>query len=791
MIRRPLAVLATAAAALATAAAALPTAAPARAAGQATALPSPYPAVVPTLRSWTSAPGQFTVSPRARIVVSAPGLHPAAATFARDLRLITGLSLAVGSGPARTGDIVLSTGNIGLPAEGYHLHIGTTVTITGQDSTGLFYGTQSVEQMLKASPADEVLPDGTASDWPSLSTRGVMMLNLVPPTASPGAAPEVPPVPFVEEQIRMAAWYKISEIHLDLADELGYTLPSSRYPGLPVRGHYTFAGIAAIVGYAQRYHVTLVPEVDVPAHATELTSYDHKLRWDCPSIEDQDYYGSTGYPYEGFTIDITKPAATTMVENLVSEIIRMFPHSPVIHLGGDEYPSYAQQQACPELVSYASEHGYASTEDVFTAWQNTLAAYVKARGRQMEIWNWSDVVGNGTIPLSHSIIIEDWIGHPASYWESKGYQVVSSPDDDTPDYFLYVSPGSPPGGPEVPEDTELYGIWAPATGSPQLLGYESPMWVSPYAYGQWFAQNAWPVMADRTWGGQKLASVFDFEDVLDAIGAPPGYPDDVPIGQQMLQGTPYGSPAVSSAHGVAEAFDGDPSTYYESASTNGGYVGIALAAPAQVTAIRFVPVPDPNPDSYAAGGLANSLDMVGGQFQGCTTGPATGCTDLAGVDWRSTYDWHQLTVTDHERFRWLRYVGAARKPVLVSEIQFLSTPAEPQRLTVTPPASLQPGGSTTVTATFTNAGTHRVTRLRPELTATSTSALTSFPAKLATMPPATVAPGRSVTISWRVYLPASATAGTYDLAARATYQTRQPTGPPGSQAVAGVAGTTG
>lgn len=723
------------------------------------------PMVAPTLREWTPASGQFTLGPGARIVVG-PGVQLAdALTFRDDLRAITGRSLSVGAGAVLPGDISLAVQDLGLPASGYSLTVGQTVAITGQDEQGLFYGTQSVEQILKAAPAGQALPDGTGTDWPSLGTRGIML----------DLARHFQPVSYLEEQIRIAAWYKLNEVHLHLNDTEGYRLPSQAYPQLPSAQHYSAADIATVVRYADQYHVTLVPELDVPAHSTAITSLMPQLRWSCPSIDGFSYFGSAR---PGDALDIANPATTQVVETLLGEAAAMFPDSPMISIGGDEYASYTQQQNCPELVSYAAANGFASTEDVFTTWQNTLAAFLAAQGRQTEIWNWWDIVGHGTVDPDHSIVVEPWYTKPASFYDGPGgYHIISAPDDSPVaiPYFLYVSPGNAPGGPEVPEDLQLYNSWQPANGNPNLLGYESPLWAGPpprpFAYDQWFSLTAWPVVADRTWGGQKLPSLFDFEDVLSQIGSPPGQPDNVPTAQQVLEGTPYGSPAASGSNGPAQAFDNNPSTSYQS-SSNGAYVGIDLGTQmaARVTGIRYVPVKDPNPDSYATGGLAQSKDLVGAEFQGCSTGPTTDCVNLAGVQWRSTYDWHQLTVTDPGSYRWLRVVSSSGQPLHVSEIEFLTAPQSPQQVSVAAPSTaVQVGTDGTVSATLTN-GTASPEQFEPSLAVTNASDLSTLATQTLSPPVVTVPPHGSVTVSWTVVVPSDATTGDYDVAVQAPFQ---------------------
>lgn len=119
---------------------------------------NPAPAVVPSLQQWTGGVGQFTFGPQSRIVVADPGLAGDAGNFAADLRSLAGLDLpVVADRPSHAGDIVVGLGATGLPAQGYTLAIGDMVTISGADSTGAFYGEQTVEQMVALDPSHDTL----------------------------------------------------------------------------------------------------------------------------------------------------------------------------------------------------------------------------------------------------------------------------------------------------------------------------------------------------------------------------------------------------------------------------------------------------------------------------------------------------------------------------------------------------------------------------------------------------------------------------------------------------------
>jgi hypothetical protein len=722
--------------------------------GTAAQSPTASPPVVPTLQNWAGGPGTFRLETGSRVVVDSADAAKLAAdadTFSRDLAGITGRHLPVVQAPRpRPGDVFLTEGRAAPSRDqGYSLDIGDTVVITGHDATGVFYGEQSVEQILQADPSRVSVPRGHATDWPTIRDRG-SMIDL------PG---HFEPLGTLEQQVRQAAWIKLSEVHLHFTDNAGYLLPSPSHPGLSSAQAYSAADIAALVRYAAQYHIVLLPEVDVPGHSRPMTDFDPSLLSPCGGL------------------DVTKPETTAFAESLIKEVAAMFPNSPVIHLGGDEYPVLADQQKCAGLVDYAKTHGYASTEDVYVAWLNALGKYTQSLGRQAEIWNWWDNAGGATISPDKSLIIEPWSANPPSYYTALGYHVVSAPDENMPNYRLYISPDTAPNSPDLPLDQRLYSdaaLWVDS-GDPNLLGYEAAEWsYGPLDRVQWFSRNPLAVLADSTWGGPRLTDVFAFEDVLDRVGTPPTVPDAMPTRSRSrtLSGTPYGTAGVD-GHTPSAAFDADTGTSDDSGAALGANVGIDLGQghAASVTGIRFIPVADSNPNwpySYQPGALDNTMSMVGGTFQGCADGPAAGCVTLATVPWRPTYDWNRLAVTIPQKFRWLRYVAAPDKPAKVSEIQFLTAPETIGDLQVNVPAQLRALQDTTVTATFTNTGNRPLSNVVVGLQAFSGTDSSSLGAPADVTVP-TVAAHQAKTVTWQVPVPLGATAGTYYFKAQAEY----------------------
>jgi hypothetical protein len=710
---------------------------------------NPAPVVLPALRQWTGGAGDVTLGASSRVVVdraAAKQLLGDAHTFADDLARLTDLRpiVVVGQEPA-PGDVFLTVDPTVGHSDGYQLSIADSVRVVGGSALGTFYGEQTVEQILAGDHGHARLPRGVATDWPAYGYRGVL-LDMGRHYYSDD---------YVLDQIRQAAWDKLSTIHMHFTEQNAFRLQSTTYPGLAAPQSYSHADIARFVDYARRYHVTILPEIDVPGHSVPIGQYDPALQWDCPSMN-----GSAYQHWPGYTLDITKPATTTFVTNLLKEFVPLFGDSPVFHLGGDEYPELAAQQQCPELVSYAQSHGYASTEDVFVDWLNKMAGVVSALGKRPEIWNWWDVAGGATLRPDKDIIINAWTGSPDAYLAA-GYDTVSSPGN-----LLYVTPLAPPGNIGV-DDVSLYRQWTPETNS-HLLGYEVSRWsdnavTMPDAYFDWFAQRPQQVLADRVWGGPRTYdSVYAFEDAVDHIGTAPGVPEYGAPEDVALSGTPYGtSPAWGGTTNTYDkAFDSDPGTFFDYAQADGGYTGIDLGAghAAPVTAIRFVP---------RAGQPSR---MVGGVFQGCTDGPDSGCHTIATVAWTPSPDWHQLLVTDPTPYRWLRYVGPPGGFCDVAEIQFYTHPGGGGFGRLSASATWQPGGHYLVEGSFTDSGDQPLSDVDITLSAYSVDNNTRLPvtpARQAFVP--FVAPGQQVLLAWLVTVPPGAPAGTYRLTGHATY----------------------
>ncbi|MGH3734989.1 MAG: family 20 glycosylhydrolase [Micromonosporaceae bacterium] len=519
---------------------------------------NPAPAVSPTLREWTGVTGTWTLTADSRIAVSSAELAPLGSQLAGELSAENGLQLPVIVGRARRGDLQLALGasDPDIGEQGYLLDVDRVTTVQARTAEGVFNGTRTLLQALRGTPQRRSVPRGEARDWPRYPERGQML----------DVGRRFFSLDYLKSQIRQMSWYKLNTFHLHLNDWNGFRVQSLRYPGLASPQHYTQDEIRELVAYAHRYHVTIVPELDVPAHGVHLSRFDPELAFSCESLS-----RPTGVPWEGadqggWTLDITKPHTRQLIQNLVDELIPLF-DGPYFHIGGDEIPYDAAKAACPELVAYQQARGFAYPGDAFTEFVNVLNARVRSHGRTTQLWQWWDFGNQQTsIAPEKNIQVNDWLASGTAHADA-GYPVMV-----TQDGIFYVSPGfgQKPGDYGYADPRELFDY--PYASHANIRGYKISRWNDKtYALPQdnldHFARRPLQVMADRTWGGPKADSLPDLIDVTDQVGeGEPGAPT-------ALSQTGWTVSSVSSEETAAEngaaanAFDNNPYTIWHTRYT--------------------------------------------------------------------------------------------------------------------------------------------------------------------------------------------------------------------------------
>ncbi|WP_157597314.1 discoidin domain-containing protein [Streptacidiphilus rugosus] len=514
---------------------------------------APAPTTVPALQQWTAGTGAFTFGAGSRVVVDpayAAQLGGDAATFAADLSALEGRTVSVVQGTPAAGDVELTLGATGLPAEGYRLTVGSSVVVSGASTTGEFWGTRTVLQLLHQAPT---VAAGTARDWPVKAERGLMI----------DTGRNFFPVAWVENQIRDMAYLKMNYLHLHLSDTFGFRLESSTHPEITSAQHYSKQDIAAIVALADRYHVTVVPEIDMPGHMDAILSGELSVGKD---YRLKDNKGNVSSSY----IDLTIPGARQLISDLIHEYEPLFTNSAYWHLGADEYVTdYASY---PQLLSYARANygANATAKDTYYGFVNWADSLVRAGGRTMRMWNDGIDAGDGTLTPNADIVVEYWYdyGETPQQLIDAGHTVANESWD--PTYYVY--------GGAKPNTTWMYETWNPdlfqgsntITDPSRNLGTLLHVWCdnpSAETVDQTAAGITYPLrdLAQMTWGSPKPVSTYAaFVPLMDAVGRNPLWAGPT-IPGDLAQGRPATASSVETPDFPAgNATDGDTGTRWSS-----------------------------------------------------------------------------------------------------------------------------------------------------------------------------------------------------------------------------------
>lgn len=342
--------------------------------------------------------------------------------------------------------IVLTTvGADKLPAEGYTIQISNNqVKLVGSEK-GLFYAVQSLMQMMPAKTNDKlVLPAVEINDYPRFKYRGLHL----------DVGRHYFPVSFIKKYIDIIAQYKLNTFHWHLTEDQGWRIEIKKYPKLTqigsvrngtIIGHhpgtgtdnqvhdgvYTQEEVKQVVAYAASKYITVVPEIEMPGHASaaiaaypELSCFPDR---DTPIKPNTPWTGSRkGKQVQqtwGVFDDVFVPTENTFkfLENVLDEVIALFP-SKYIHIGGDECPKtyWKESPFCQQFIkdnNLVDEHGLQSY------FIQRIEKYINSKGRS--IIGWDEILEGGLAP---NATVMSWRGEKGGIEAAKqNHDVIMTP----------------------------------------------------------------------------------------------------------------------------------------------------------------------------------------------------------------------------------------------------------------------------------------------------------------------------------------------------------------------------
>lgn len=365
--------------------------------------------------------------------------------------------------------------------------------ISAYTDRGLFYGVESLFDLIRRDGDGWAIPACDVRDWPDFATRGLLI--------APGQG--FMPMDALQYRVDQAAADKLNLIHLHLTDEVLFTPRLACYPALAGSAadsnqSYTADELRGLVAYAKARKVELVPEISIPGHASRILQALPELQ--CKPTK--------GDP-SGWALCIGADETYTFIERVVAELGPVFPW-PWFHIGTDEV-EFLDIPDCPVRMSWREcavcqerirKEGLKDERALFYYFIRRANDIVKSHGKRLMMWNDQIDIGKpAEVTVPRDVLIHFWrIAAPGrgpvencdySGFLKKGYHVVNSYYPETYIDFHITEKNllkwNPWSSPEAPEPYRA-----------QVLGGMMCAWSSHDLYRR-VLPSAIPLFADRVW----------------------------------------------------------------------------------------------------------------------------------------------------------------------------------------------------------------------------------------------------------------------------------------------------
>ena len=325
------------------------------------------------------------------------------------------------------------------------------IILSAADPKGIFYATQSLVQMMPVIFHDRNADKSSVQwnisrtpfgivDYPRFSWRALMI----------DEARHFFGEKAIKQIIDQMALLKMNILHWHLTDDAGWRIEIKKYPrltsvgskrretetgtwnsgksdGTPHEGFYTQKQIRDIVQYAARRNITIVPEIEMPGHASATAVAYPFLSLKTPAEVPTTFIVNTAF-------DPTSEKTYAFLSDVLDEVVSMFP-GKIIHIGGDEVRYDKQWKGVPEIEAFMKKNKLKSLSDVQMHFTNRMSGIIASKGRRMMGWNeiyGHDVNGDGggkaSSKLNTNAVIHFWKGNTdlAKNAIKDGHEVVNS-----------------------------------------------------------------------------------------------------------------------------------------------------------------------------------------------------------------------------------------------------------------------------------------------------------------------------------------------------------------------------
>ena len=385
--------------------------------------------IIPQPQSMVLGKGHFQFTQETVFVID-PVLMPARLPFLEQFERASGFKFAIQKAAILTNSVVIDTDK-SLPKEGYTLAVTPQqISIKAADYNGALYALQTLRQLLpnevestKLVKRDWLVPAITISDAPQYQWRGLML----------DVSRHFFPKEYILKTLDRMAMLKLNTFHFHLVDNEGWRIEIKKYPKLtevgawrvdqedklwdertpnpanafanpataPKKygGFYTQEDIKEIVAYASARGITVIPEIEMPAHAmSAIAAYPelscHKRPIGVPS----------GAVWPITDIYCAGQEQTfNFIEEVLTEVLALFP-SQYIHVGGDE-ATHTEWEHCPKCQLRMKEHQLKNVHQLQSYFIKRIDDFLTSKGRTLV--GWDEIMDGG---LAENAVVMNWRG---------------------------------------------------------------------------------------------------------------------------------------------------------------------------------------------------------------------------------------------------------------------------------------------------------------------------------------------------------------------------------------------
>ncbi|TAN13940.1 MAG: beta-N-acetylhexosaminidase [Chitinophagaceae bacterium] len=481
--------------------------------------------IVPVPVSVKIEQGNFILRPDTKIIYSTQELKDVSGLFATMLNKPTGFNLRAMGGKERTisGGIILNIyrkPDTLLGDEGYGLKVlSEKIIISANKPNGIFYGMQSLMQLFPSQIESDTVVRHISwkaacvniTDYPRFKWRGMMVDD----------SRHFFGMKAIEQFINEMAKYKYNVFHWHLTDDQGWRIQIKGLPKLTETGawrvprtgrwgtfeapqpgeketyggYYTQEDIREIVQYAKERFITVLPEIDVPAHCLALIASYPNL-----SSTRKQYSVWPQYPPDSIdnVLDVANDSTWIALDTIFSQVAKLFP-SRYIHVGGDE-ANRSFWMKDPGDLALMKKEGLTTPAELQSFFEKKLEKLIIAKGKKMI--GWDEILEGGLAPEA---TVMSWRGEQGGIKASQmGHHVIMAPYGSTYLSQIQGNPLAEPPGPGMITLQKCYetNILPEGVDPTFILGGEACLWtehIPDYRHLEYMAYPRAMALAEVFW----------------------------------------------------------------------------------------------------------------------------------------------------------------------------------------------------------------------------------------------------------------------------------------------------